>query len=200
MAASFRRRRWRWAWPRPGNLYSSVNDQAKFLQFLFAGGKSPTASQVAEEGNARIDVQDPVPREGREVRLRPRLLRQRSRGQARHPPRRRGLRLRTEFAALPDDKLGVIVCASKDVANAVTARIADTAPQARARRDRRGQAAAEAGAFPAARPKAAAAPADAIGSDRSGPPCQDRGRWDEKAAAKSTSATARRGSSRIAAA
>src|SRR5215213_2897630 len=33
----------------------------------------------------------------------------------------------TEFAALPDDKLGVIVCASKDVANAVTARIANAA-------------------------------------------------------------------------
>src|SRR5439155_2609291 len=32
----------------------------------------------------------------------------------------------TEFAALPDDKLGVIVCASKDVANAVTTRIAMT--------------------------------------------------------------------------
>jgi serine beta-lactamase-like protein LACTB len=33
----------------------------------------------------------------------------------------------TTLAALPDDKLGVIVCASKDVANAVTGRVADTA-------------------------------------------------------------------------
>ena len=33
----------------------------------------------------------------------------------------------TEFVALPDDKLGVIVCSSKDVTNAVTSRIANTA-------------------------------------------------------------------------
>src|SRR5206468_2577336 len=31
----------------------------------------------------------------------------------------------TELAGLPDDKLGVVVCASKDVANSVTRRIAD---------------------------------------------------------------------------
>ena len=32
-----------------GNLYSSVNDQAKFLKFLFAGGRGPNGQILKKE-------------------------------------------------------------------------------------------------------------------------------------------------------
>src|SRR5437867_9890627 len=37
-----------------GSLYSSVNDHAKFLKFLFAGGKGPTGQVLKRETLAKM--------------------------------------------------------------------------------------------------------------------------------------------------
>ncbi|MSQ94526.1 MAG: serine hydrolase [Gemmataceae bacterium] len=109
-----------------GNLYSSVNDQAKFLKFLFAGGKGPNGQILKKETLEqmwKIQFPDKTKKSGFGLGFfigdvdGTRMIR--------HGGAVYGFS--TEFAALPDQKLGVIVCASKDVANAVTTRIATTA-------------------------------------------------------------------------
>ena len=73
-----------------GNLYSSVNDQAKFLKFLFAGGVGPNGHILKRETLEKMYTIQ-FPEEGRESRLRARLLRGRFRRQTGHPAWRRGL-------------------------------------------------------------------------------------------------------------
>ncbi len=109
-----------------GNLYSSVNDQARFLKFLFAGGKGPKGQILKKEtleSMWKIQYPDKTKKSGFGLGffvgdvVGKRMIR--------HGGAVYGFS--TEFEALPDEKLGVIVCASKDVSNSVTTRIAQTA-------------------------------------------------------------------------
>lgn len=105
-----------------GNLYSSVNDQAKFLKFLFMGGKGIFKKETLEQ---MYRIQFPKKDEKTGFGLGFFVADLDGKRVIRHGGAVYGFS--TEFAALPDEKLGVIVCASKDVANAVTTRIANTA-------------------------------------------------------------------------
>ncbi len=98
-----------------GNLYSSVNDQAKFLQFLFAGGKGILKKETLE---SMYKIQFPKKDEKAGFGLGFFVSDLDGKRVIRHGGAIYGFA--TEFAALPDEKVGVIVCASKDVANAVT--------------------------------------------------------------------------------
>ncbi|MBI1832493.1 MAG: beta-lactamase family protein, partial [Planctomycetes bacterium] len=109
-----------------GNLYSSVEDQAKFLKFLFAAGKGeqgPILKKQTLESMYKIQF----PEKGKKAGFGLGFFVAEVDGKRviRHGGAVYGFS--TEFAALPDEKLGVIVCASKDDANAVTTRIANTA-------------------------------------------------------------------------
>jgi CubicO group peptidase (beta-lactamase class C family)/D-alanyl-D-alanine dipeptidase len=104
-----------------GNLYSSVNDQAKFLQFLFKGGKGILKKETLE---SMYKIQFPKKDEKAGFGLGFFVSDLDGKRVIRHGGAIYGFA--TEFAALPDEKVGVIVCASKDVANAVTTRVAMT--------------------------------------------------------------------------
>jgi serine beta-lactamase-like protein LACTB len=109
-----------------GNLYSSVNDQATFLKFLFAGGRGPNGQVLKKETlESMYKIQFPEKDKKAGFGLGFFVADFEGKRMIRHGGAVYGFA--TEFAALPDDKLGVIVCASKDVANAVTTRIANAA-------------------------------------------------------------------------
>jgi CubicO group peptidase (beta-lactamase class C family)/D-alanyl-D-alanine dipeptidase len=103
-----------------GNVYSTALDQAKLLSFLFAGGQGI----LKPESLAKMyEVQFAKP--GEKVGF----------GLGFHVSEFDGARrighggavygFATEFAALPDQKLGAVVFAARDVANGVTRHIAD---------------------------------------------------------------------------
>ena len=109
-----------------GNLCSTANDMARFLRFLFAGGRG-------EHGQV-------LKRPALEAMWTPQLVKAGTKtgfGIGFRVSKLEGRRMvghggavygfSTELAALPDDKLGVVVLASRDVANAVTGRIAEQA-------------------------------------------------------------------------
>jgi D-alanyl-D-alanine dipeptidase/CubicO group peptidase (beta-lactamase class C family) len=109
-----------------GNLYSSVNDQAKFLRFLFAEGRGPKGQLIKRETlEQMVTIQFPKKGEKTGFGLGFFVSELDGKRMIRHGGAVYGFA--TEFAALTDDKLGVIVCASRDVGNAVTSRIATTA-------------------------------------------------------------------------
>jgi serine beta-lactamase-like protein LACTB len=108
------------------SLYSTVNDLARFLSMLFAGGKGAGGVLVRSETLEEM--------------YRPQFAPQRTKdgfgigfmvseleGRRRVGHGGAVYGFATELAALPDDKLGVVVIASRDVCNAVTTRIADEA-------------------------------------------------------------------------
>jgi CubicO group peptidase (beta-lactamase class C family)/D-alanyl-D-alanine dipeptidase len=109
-----------------GNLYSTANDMARFLRFLFAGGQGPGGRVLRTASLEQMWVPQLVKADTKtafgigffvsEVDGKKRI----GHGGAVYG-------FATELAALPKDKLGVIVLASRDVANAVTRRIADVA-------------------------------------------------------------------------
>ncbi len=112
-----------------GNLYSSVNDQATFLKFLFAGGRGPNGQVLKKETlESMYKIQFPEKDKKAGFGLGFFVADFEGKRMIRHGGAVYGFA--TEFAALPDEKLGVIVCASKDVANAVTTRIANAALKA----------------------------------------------------------------------
>jgi CubicO group peptidase (beta-lactamase class C family)/D-alanyl-D-alanine dipeptidase len=109
-----------------GNLYSSVNDQAKFLKFLFAGGRGANGPVLKKETLEKMYTIQ-FPEKGTKAGFGLGFFVSEMDGKRviRHGGAVYGFS--TEFAALPDDKIGVIVCASKDDSNAVTTRVANTA-------------------------------------------------------------------------
>src|ERR1019366_9429026 len=108
-----------------GNLYASANDQAKFLKFLFAGGRGPRGQVLKRETLEKMwTIQFPKKDEKAGFGLGFFVADLDGKRVIRHGGAVYGFS--TEFAALPDDKLGVFVCSSKDVSNAVTTRIANT--------------------------------------------------------------------------
>ena len=110
-----------------GNLYSTVNDLGRFLSALFAGGQGP-GGRVLKPATLEAMWTPPSAERGREK-----------------PPFGIGFHVKdldghkcvghngaiygfvTELSALPNEKLGVVVAASRDCAHAVTTRIADVA-------------------------------------------------------------------------
>ena len=109
-----------------GSMYSTVGDLAKFLHMLFAGGQS---------GGKRVVKQETL-----EQMLTPQFAQQTERtgfGIGFHLTELDGMRrvghggaiygFATELAALPDEKLGVVVIAAKDGAFGTTTRLANTA-------------------------------------------------------------------------
>jgi CubicO group peptidase (beta-lactamase class C family)/D-alanyl-D-alanine dipeptidase len=109
-----------------GNLYSNVLDLGRFLSILFASGKGPdgpilketTLRQMMEPQFSKAD--DPT-----KFGLGFALAELEGHRRIGHGGAIYGFA--TEIAALPDEKLGVVAIASRDCANAVTKRIADTA-------------------------------------------------------------------------
>jgi len=109
-----------------GNIYSTALDQAKLLSFLFAGGKGPNGSLLKSETLDKMGTVQ-FAKEGEKAGF----------GLGFHVSEFDGKRrighggavygFATEFAALPDQKLGVALFAARDVANGVTRHIADVA-------------------------------------------------------------------------
>jgi CubicO group peptidase (beta-lactamase class C family)/D-alanyl-D-alanine dipeptidase len=109
-----------------GNLYSSANDMARFLRFLFARGRGPKG-QILKRAALEQMWSPQLVKAGTKAAF----------GIGFHASEFEGRRrighggavygFATELAALPEDELGVVVMASRDVANAVTRRIAEVA-------------------------------------------------------------------------
>jgi serine beta-lactamase-like protein LACTB len=109
-----------------GNLYSSANDMAKFLRFLFAGGRGPKG-QIVKRSTLEEMWTPQLVKKGEKSGFGISFLVSEFEGKKRIGHGGAVYGFATELAALPDDKLGVIVMASRDVVNPVTKRIADTA-------------------------------------------------------------------------
>jgi CubicO group peptidase (beta-lactamase class C family)/D-alanyl-D-alanine dipeptidase len=108
------------------SLYSTVNDLGRFLSMLFARGKGAHGALVRPETLQEMCRPQFAPageKEGFGIGFMISELEGRRR--VGHGGAVYGFA--TELAALPADKLGVVVIASRDVANGVTTRIADEA-------------------------------------------------------------------------
>jgi CubicO group peptidase (beta-lactamase class C family)/D-alanyl-D-alanine dipeptidase len=107
-----------------GNLYSSANDMAKFMKFLFTRGQQPKLFQ-----EKTLDQMWTIQfgKKGDKAGFGLGFFLSDYMGQRRIGHGGAVYGFATTFAALPDAKLGVIVCSSKDVTNAVTGRIAELA-------------------------------------------------------------------------
>ena len=118
---------WQLGMPSAGGLESTVNDQAKMLSFLFAGGKTADGRQLLkpETVHSMFEIQYGKPGDKSGFGISYLVSDFEGRKRIGHGGAVYGFA--TEFAALPDDKLGVVVIGSKDVANAVTRRAADYA-------------------------------------------------------------------------
>lgn len=118
---------WELGMPSAGSLYSTVKDQARVLGFLFAWGKTAEGKQLLKketlESMYRIQFAKPGEKAG--FGLSWFVSEFEGRRRIGHGGAVYGFA--TDFSALPDDKLGVVAIASKDVANAVTRRISDFA-------------------------------------------------------------------------
>lgn len=108
-----------------GNLYSTVEDQAKLLSFLFAEGKTADGKQLLKPETLKkmfeLQLADPKEKAGFGIGWYVSDLD----GKKRIGHGGAVYGFATEFAALPGEKLGVIVVCSRDVANGVTRRVAD---------------------------------------------------------------------------
>jgi CubicO group peptidase (beta-lactamase class C family)/D-alanyl-D-alanine dipeptidase len=112
--------------PPAGSMYSTANDLGKFLSVLFAGGKGPGGEVVKAQTLEQMwtpQFAKPGTKEGFGLGFMVGELE--GRRHVGHGGAIYGFA--TELGALPDDKLGVVVVASRDCANAVTHRIADVA-------------------------------------------------------------------------
>jgi serine beta-lactamase-like protein LACTB len=109
-----------------GSMYSTVTDLGRFLSALFAGGKGPGGPVLKPETIEQM-WRPQFAKEGEKTGfgIGFRLGELDGRRRIGHGGAIYGLA--TELAALPDDKLGVVVTASRDCANGVTTHIADTA-------------------------------------------------------------------------
>jgi CubicO group peptidase (beta-lactamase class C family)/D-alanyl-D-alanine dipeptidase len=109
-----------------GSLYSSANDLGRFLRFLFARGRVPQGRLLKKETlESMWKIQFPKPDVKADFGLGFFVSEFEGRRRVGHGGAVYGFA--TELAALPDDKLGVVVIASKDVSNAVTRHVADVA-------------------------------------------------------------------------
>jgi serine beta-lactamase-like protein LACTB len=110
-----------------GSLYSTANDQAKFLKFLFAGGKTADGKQLLKHETLEKMWDIQFAKKGDKTGFGLSFMVSEFEGKRRIGHGGAVYGFATELAALPDDKLGVIVCSSRDVSNAVTRHVADVA-------------------------------------------------------------------------
>lgn len=109
-----------------GSMYAPVTDLARFLSALFAGGAGPRGrvlSRAGLEAMWRPQFAEPGTTTGRGIGFGVSELdghRMVGHGGAIYG-------FSTQLSALPDDRLGVAVAATRDFTNAVTGRIADAA-------------------------------------------------------------------------
>ncbi len=117
-----------------GSMYSTVTDLGRFLSALFAGGRGPQGRVLRPETLQEMwtpqweqplpaGAADTAPVTGYGIGFRLSALEGCQR--VGHGGAIYGFS--TELAALPDEKLGVVVVTSKDISNAVTERIANAA-------------------------------------------------------------------------
>jgi CubicO group peptidase (beta-lactamase class C family)/D-alanyl-D-alanine dipeptidase len=109
-----------------GSMYSTVNDLGRFLSMLFAGGKGPAGQVLKRESLDKMWS----PQFGKEedaFKCGLGFLIGRLEGKRRIGHNGAMYGFATELAALPDEKLGVAVVASKDCVNPVAERIANVA-------------------------------------------------------------------------
>jgi serine beta-lactamase-like protein LACTB len=110
-----------------GNLYSTVLDLGQVLRFLFAGGRTPDGKQLLQRETLESMYVPQFVKPGEKTGFGISFFVSEFEGKRRIGHSGAIYGFATEFAALPDDKLGVAVIASMDVSNAVTRRVADVA-------------------------------------------------------------------------
>jgi serine beta-lactamase-like protein LACTB len=109
-----------------GNLYSTAHDMSKLLSFLFAQGKGPKGQLLKAETLAQMyKLQFAKPDETSGFGIGFAVGQFEGQRRINHGGAVYGFS--TEFVALPDSKLGVVVLAAKDVSNGVTGRVAEYA-------------------------------------------------------------------------
>ncbi len=109
-----------------GCMYSTVTDLSKFLSCLFADGKTANGQLLKPETLAAMFKPQFAPADAKEgFGIGFALGQLDGRKRIGHGGAIYGFS--TELAALPSEKLGVVVVSSRDVTNAVTSRIADDA-------------------------------------------------------------------------
>ena len=109
-----------------GCMYSTVTDLSRFLSAVFAGGRCPTGAIVKEATlRAMLTPQFDKPDAKDGFGLGFMLGELDGHKRVGHGGAIYGFS--TELAFLPDEKLGVVVIANKDVTNRVTTRLADAA-------------------------------------------------------------------------
>lgn len=117
---------WELGMPSAGSLYSTAEDQARFLSWLFARGKVGDKQLLKKETLENMwKIQFPEGDAKAGFGLGFFVSEFEGKRRIGHGGAVYGFA--TTLAALPDDKLGVIVCAARDVANGLTGRIADVA-------------------------------------------------------------------------
>jgi CubicO group peptidase (beta-lactamase class C family)/D-alanyl-D-alanine dipeptidase len=109
-----------------GSLYSSANDLARFLMMLFAGGKAGDEVILRRETLEKMWVPQ-FARKGEKSGFGIGFSVTRWEGRRRVGHGGAIYGFATDLSALPDDKLGVVVIAARDVANAVVSHVADVA-------------------------------------------------------------------------
>jgi serine beta-lactamase-like protein LACTB len=108
-----------------GNLYSTANDMARLLSFLFAGGKAQKKGQLLKPETIKQMYRLQFAKDNEKAGFGIGFAVSEFEGRRRISHGGAVYGFSTEFAALPDDKLGVVVLAAKDVSNGVTRHVAD---------------------------------------------------------------------------
>ena len=106
-----------------GNLYASVNELAQFLKVIFAEGRGPGGTLLAPETLAAM-MQPVLDAQGKATRYGIGFALDELEGRRRCGHGGAVYGFSTSLSFLPDERLGVAVAASLDVANAVTDRLA----------------------------------------------------------------------------
>jgi CubicO group peptidase (beta-lactamase class C family)/D-alanyl-D-alanine dipeptidase len=109
-----------------GNLYSTVNDLGRFLSMLFADGRG-SGGQILKPETLQKMYAPQFVKEGEPAAFGLGFQLGELDGKRRVGHGGAVYGFSTEVAALPDEKLGVAVIASKDCANGVTRRVANLA-------------------------------------------------------------------------
>jgi CubicO group peptidase (beta-lactamase class C family)/D-alanyl-D-alanine dipeptidase len=109
-----------------GNLYSTANDMAKLMHFLFAKGKGPKG-QLLEPDTIEKMYKLQFAKDGEKAGYGIGFAVSDFEGKRRINHGGAVYGFSTEFCILPDEKLGVVVMAAKDVTNGVTRHAADEA-------------------------------------------------------------------------
>jgi CubicO group peptidase (beta-lactamase class C family)/D-alanyl-D-alanine dipeptidase len=113
--------------PPAGNLYSTVSDMSRLMSFLFAGGRTADGKQLLKRETLGQMYTPQFVKKGQKSGFGIGFFVSEFEGRLRIGHGGAVYGYATEFAALPDSKLGVVVIAARDVANAVTRRAADVA-------------------------------------------------------------------------